>query len=290
MTELAWLWPLLAIDIGMDPEIGELFGFLITWHGVFTAVGIGAGLWLALRLADVRQLDADEAYTAGVIVVVGGIVGARALFVVENWSAFEDNLGDIVALNEGGISIYGALMGGTLFGLVFAYMRRGLLPFLPLADAGAIGAILGMAIGRIGDVINGEHVSKSSDLPWAVTYSHVNSISFGLPAQHPATGYEMLGDLVIMAGLLLLFFRVRGYGWVFFTWLLAYGAMRFGLSFLREDKQVLDGLRMAQVVAIGGMAIGLAGLVWLATRAEPAGPTRAERRRGERRRASAEGR
>lgn len=277
---VAGLTSLLTIDIGIDPELGEVAGLLISWHGVFTAVGIAAGLWLALRLTSIRGIDPDEAYTIGLLAVVGGIIGARLLFVAENWSDFENDLGKIFAINEGGISIYGALIGGVLFGLVYALFRRALVPILPALDAGAPGALLGMAIGRIGDIINGEHISDGSDLPWAVRYTHENSPSFGLAPQHPATGYEMLGDLVILAILLFIFFRVRRDGLVFFVWLFAYGVLRLLVSFLREDDKVLGDLVMAQVIAIGGIAIGLAGILWVWARR--AGPSRAERRRGER--------
>ncbi|HWO93701.1 MAG TPA: prolipoprotein diacylglyceryl transferase family protein [Dehalococcoidia bacterium] len=282
MTALALLLPLLKIEIGIDPEIGEIAGFLITWHGVFTAVGIGAGLWLALWLADKRAIDADEAYTVGLLVVIGGIIGARALYVIENWSDFEDDLGEIIAITEGGISIYGALLGGTIFGLVYAWLRPGKIPILAGGDCAAAGALIGQAIGRIGDVINGEHIAESSDLAWAVEYTHIDSPSFGLAAQHPAVAYELLGDLLILGVVLVLFFRVRRPGWGFFTWFFGYGLLRFLVSFLRQDEEVLGDLVMAQAIAIGGMAIGLAGYAWLAIRGEPAGPSRAERRRARR--------
>lgn len=272
----------LVIDIGIDPNIGEVFGLTIAWHGVFTAVGIAAGLWLALRLMSLRGADPDEAYTVGLIAVIGGIVGARGLYVAEHWSRFENDLGGIFAINEGGISIYGALIGGVVFGLAYALPRRSKLPLLPTMDAGAAGALLGMAIGRIGDIINGEHIANSSDLPWAVRYTHPNSLSFGLPAQHPAVAYELLGDVLILGVVLLLFFRMRSNGWGFSAWLLGYGVLRFFVSFLRDDKLVLEGLRMAQVVAIGGIALGIIGFALLITRKPPASPTRAERRRDKR--------
>src|SRR5207237_6075244 len=116
----------------------------------------------------------------------GGIIGARLLFVIEHWNdQFKDNLSDIFAINEGGISIYGALIGGMIFGFTYVFLRRHHVPALPMADAAAPGTMLGMAIGRIGDVINGEHISKASDLPWAVRYTHPGSLSYGLPPQHP---------------------------------------------------------------------------------------------------------
>ncbi|MSQ60984.1 MAG: prolipoprotein diacylglyceryl transferase [Dehalococcoidia bacterium] len=270
---------LLTINIGINPEIISIFGLLISWHGVFTAVGIGTGLWLALRLAAARGADPDDAYTLGLVVVIGGIIGARLLYVAENWSRFEDNFGGVFAINEGGISIYGAVIGGIVTGFAFAAYQKSRVPLLTIGDAGAAGGILGMAIGRIGDIINGEHLAESSGLPWAVRYTHANSPAIGLPPQHPAVAYEMLGDLAILGLLLLLWTRVGRPGVGFFTWVLAYGVLRFFLSFLREDKLVLDGLRMAQVIAIGAIVAGVIGLVWVLTHWAPVGSSRAERRR-----------
>ena len=267
-----------TIDIGINPEIITIFGLLISWHGVFTAVGIGAGLWLALRLLAARGADPDDAYTLGLVVVIGGIIGARLLYVAENWSRF-DNFSGVFAINEGGISIYGAVIGGIVAGFAFAAYQKGRVPLLTIGDAGAAGGILGMAIGRIGDIINGEHFANASGLAWAVRYTHANSPSLGLPPQHPAVAYEMLGDLAILGLLLFLWTRVGRPGVGFFTWVVAYGVLRFFISFLREDNLVLEGLRMAQVVAVGAIAVGIIGLIWMLTRREPAGPSRAERRR-----------
>ena len=269
----------LTIDIGINPEIITIFGLLISWHGVFTAVGIGAGLWLALRLLAVRGADPDDAYTLGLVVVIGGIIGARLLYVAENWSRFEDNFGGVFAINEGGISIYGAVIGGIVAGFAFGAHQKSRVSLLTIGDAGAAGGILGMAIGRIGDIINGEHLAEVSGLAWAVRYTHANSPAIGLPPQHPAVAYEMLGDLAILGLLLYLWTRTDRPGVGFFTWVLGYGLLRFFLSFLREDKLVLDGLRMAQVVAILAVIAGVVGLIWVLRSKASAGPNRAERRR-----------
>lgn len=265
MSLLAPLGQVLTIGINIDPTITELAGFELAWHGLTTAFAIFAGLWLAIRLAAQRHLDLDETYTIGLFVIVGGIIGARTLFVLENWSRFEGNFGEVFAINEGGISIYGALVGGMVLGFAYMALHRSGMPVLRTTDVAAAGAILGMAIGRIGDLINGEHLARPSDLPWAVRYLHPESPSFGLPAQHPAVAYEMFGDLLIL-GLLLVLLRLRGAGWAFFTWLLAYGILRFAVSFLRDDDLVVIGLRMAQIIALGGIAAGVAGLAWLAYR------------------------
>lgn len=287
---------LLRITIGIDPNVVEIFGLLITWHGVFTAAGIVAGVWLAVRVASSERvgIDLDTAYTIGMIVVACGLVGARALYVIENYgdNPSIDSFVDIFRVTEGGISIWGAMIGGALGG--WLYGLRNKLPSAAGADAAAFGMLLGLAIGRIGDIINGEHFGTTSDLPWAVYYSHVNSPAFFREPSHPAVAYEMIGDLVIL-GILALMWRARPKSGVLFTSaFLMYAVMRFFVSFLRIDsEEPFLGLSTPQVVSVGVIILGLPLLAYFLRRKEPvrdpeAGPTpsrpRRQQSRAERRR------
>jgi len=275
---------LLAIKIGLDPQLFEVAGIEVTWHGVFTAVGVVVGVAVAAVFGRRAGFNEDSIYNVALALVIGGIIGARALYVIENWSLFEDDLGDIFAVNTGGISIYGALIGGTLGAWGYAVVSK--LPNIPrAADIAAMGGIMGMAVGRIGDVINGEHFAKSTDLPWGVSYTNPNSPSylrFGGPdaVQHPAVAYELLGDLVIFAVLVLIYSRVRRSGVTFFSWMLLYGALRLGVSFFRLDDIVWLGLRTAQLIAIASMAAAVPAIIYLLrTPPQEERLSRAERRR-----------
>ena len=275
---------LLAIKIGLDPKLFEVAGVEITWHGLFTAVGVIAGVGVAAIVGRRAGFNEDSIYNVALALVIGGIIGARALYVIENWSLFENDLGKVFAVNTGGISIYGALIGGTLGGWGYAYLSQ--LPHIPqAADIASMGGIIGMAVGRIGDVINGEHFAKSTDLPWGVTYTDPNSPSylrFGGPTevQHPAVGYELLGDMVIFALLVLIYSRVRRGGVTFFSWMLLYGGLRFAVSFFRLDDVVWLGLRTAQLIAVASMAVAVLAIIYL-VRTPPLEErlNRAERRR-----------
>jgi phosphatidylglycerol:prolipoprotein diacylglycerol transferase len=275
---------LLAIKIGLDPQLFEVAGIEITWHGLFTAVGVIVGVAVAATFGRRAGFNEDSIYNVALALVIGGIIGARSLYVIENWSQFDDNIGDIFAVNTGGISIYGALIGGTLGAWGYAMVSK--LPDIPrAADIAAMGGIMGMAVGRIGDVINGEHFAKSTDLPWGVSYTDPNSPSylrFGGPdaVQHPAVAYELLGDLVIFAVLVLIYSRVRRSGVTFFSWMLLYGALRLGVSFFRLDDIVWLGLEMAQLIAIASMAVAVPAIIYLLrTPPQEERLSRAERRR-----------
>jgi phosphatidylglycerol:prolipoprotein diacylglycerol transferase len=216
------------------------------------------------------NIDPDTAYTIGMVVVASGLVGARALYVAENYgdSSSIDSFVDIFRITEGGISIYGAMIGGAIGG--WAYGLRKKLPCAAGADAAAFGMMLGLAVGRIGDLINGEHFAKTSDLAWAVTYSHPNSTAFFREAMHPATTYELIGDLFILAVLAFLWRLHPKSGVVFVSAFLLYAVMRFFVSFLRLDsEEPLLGLSVPQLVAIGTVIVGLPLLVYFLRREEP---------------------
>jgi phosphatidylglycerol:prolipoprotein diacylglycerol transferase len=280
----------LTIEIGIDPEIREFGGLLLTWHGVFTAVGIAAGVWLAVVVGKRLGFLEDDIYSAALIAIPCGIIGARALYVIERWGdpGLENAL-DIFQINEGGISIYGAMIGGLIGGIGYAWFRK--LPLRRGLDVAIIGLLLGMGIGRIGDIINGEHFAEVSSLPWAVKYTHVNSPSVishpqcgldqvfrpfpeDLCAQHPAVGYEMVGDFLIVGLALLVIAYVKRDGIAFFGGLLLYALMRFGVSELRIDsEEVFASLTTPQVTSLVLVPITLAGLLysWRKSEQEAAG-------------------
>ncbi len=268
---------LLSINIGIDPNLGEIAGALISWHGVFTALAILAGVWLSVRIAESPRIniDPDDAYWAGMIIVACGIVGARALYVIENYgdSPSIDSVVDIFRITEGGISIYGAIIGGAIAG--WAYGLKNRLRSAAGADAAAFGMLLGLAIGRIGDVINGEHLAKATDLPWGVVYTHADSPgfvhSFTVGATHPAVAYELIGDLVILGVIALMWTKLNvKSGVIFCTAFILYAIMRFAVSELRLDsEEPFLGLSTPQVVSIGVIIVGLPLLAFFMRREEP---------------------
>ena len=284
-----------AIDININPE---LFGggFSLTWHGLFTAVGIAAGVWLALRFIRRIGVREDDGMSVALFAVPSGIVGARALWVIEHTDQI-DNIGDIFALTDGGISVYGAMIGGVLGGFLFVTFFRKDFPVWMALDAAAPGMLLGQTIGRVGDFINGEHFAKASDLPWAFRYTNPNTdgpwatltngdapaaafwhrgeigqIGEAAVAVHPvAGGYEPLLDLVLLGGLLFLWARGRvplpgmsgtvRHGWVFITYVLGYALIRGLLALLRTDEQdIVGGFSVPQLLAV----LTALGAVWMA--------------------------
>ena len=159
-----------AININIDPDLidGRLS---LTWHGLFTAVGIALGVWLALRLARRTDITADDAMNIALVAVPSGIVGARLLWVLEHTDQIRD-VSDVFAVTDGGISVYGAMIGGVVGGFLYLVWFKPEFPKWVALDIAAPGMILGQAVGRFGDFVNGEHFAKVTDLPWGFRYTH----------------------------------------------------------------------------------------------------------------------
>ena len=144
-------------------------------------------------------------------------------------------------------------------------------PIGRIADIAAPGVILAMAIGRIGDLINGEHFATRTELPWGVVYTHPQTLSLYASADtnallptHPATTYEMLFDIAVLGLLWSLRGRLRPDGMIFALFLALYSVGRFFISFLRLDKDWFLGLNQAQLIAIIVLAVTVPLLIYKA--------------------------
>ena len=132
------------INININPVLIDTGGFELTWHGLFTAVGIALGVWLAVRLARRARISEDDAMSIAVVSVLSGIIGARLLWVFEHTDQIQ-KVGDIFALTDGGISIYGAMIGGVLGGFIYVTFFKPDFPKWVALDVAAPGMILGQA-------------------------------------------------------------------------------------------------------------------------------------------------
>ncbi len=244
------------VTIGIDPLLITLGLFSVSWHSLFSMVAIAVGVWFPVHLAAKAGLSADTLLSLAMWAVPGGIIGARLVHVIDYWSYYAANPGAIFAVWQGGLAIWGGILGGAITGVIFAKIRG--FPFARYADLAALGLILAQAVGRIGDVINGEHISTTTGLPWGVVYTHPNSPAYGLPPTHPAVAYELLMDLLIFGVLWKFRRRIRPDGALFLIYLIAYSVGRFFLSFLRLDSNtVLVGLNQAQWIALLVIAVAV---------------------------------
>src|ERR687898_685906 len=254
-----------VITIGIDPTI-EVGPITVAWHGLMIAVGIVVGGLAAAYDARRRGLEPERLYAVGLILVVGALVGGRAFYLLEH-----GRLDDPGAwFGTTGFTFYGGFIAAAL-GIAY-YVRRERLSVAYL-DAIAAGFPLGLAIGRIGDVINGEHYGVASNFFLAVRNTHPDALTPNPElAYHSGGLYEVLIGAIVFAIVWPLRTRLErplALMWLMLA-LLALG--RFFEFFLRSDSADLAlGLEIAQWTSLLILAIAAAG-AWLTLRRHPPPP------------------
>jgi phosphatidylglycerol:prolipoprotein diacylglycerol transferase len=214
------------------------------------------GSYVSFRAARYLIRD-DRIYPFAIAVVIGGLLGARMAHVIDNWEIYGNRPVEMLAFWSGGIGTMGAPIGSTISGFTAARLLR--LPVGFMFDISVIGIALGEAIGRIGDIINGEHHAVAcAALPWCVRYTHAATLG-QTDYVHPVAAYDGLIMVVIFVVLVAYWHKVRGRppeSRVYWAYLLLFGGFRFITSFLRLDPLFIDGLQEAQLLgliyAVGG--------------------------------------
>ena len=271
------------IHIGMNPTMFEIGGLVMTWHGFFSFVAVVVAVFLVARWASKEGIVTDVVYSTATWAIIGGIVGARIVHVIDRWDLYRDNPADILAMWSGGIALLGAILGGFVGGAIYARLHG--YPVGKLADLTAPALVTAQFIGRIGDIINGEHLSKATDLSWGFVYTHPDSLSnqvYGLAASHPVIAYEMIWDALIFGALWWLWGRLKPDGMLFVAFLSLYSFGRFFITFLRLDKIWFAGLQEAHLISIGILFVTVPLLIyrgrWTLWGEESAPPARARPR------------
>ncbi|MGO9763488.1 MAG: prolipoprotein diacylglyceryl transferase [Solirubrobacteraceae bacterium] len=240
----------------MKPEV-ELLGISIKTFGVVFALGfLACGCVVARRLRELGK-PVDWAYEITFAALLGGVIGARGYYLIQNYSQVKhDLLGSI--FSGSGLVWYGGAIGGAI--AVLAWMRWRDALQLRMLDMCATALALGYAIGRIGCQVSGDgDYGIRSSLPWAMGYPHGTVPTPPGVRVQPTPIYETVTMCLLAYLLWSLRDRVRP-GVVFALYLVGSGLERFLVEFIRRNKEVLVGLTAPQVESLVLLAIGL---VWL---------------------------
>ena len=243
-----------VITIGIDPTV-ELGPVTLAWHGLTIAIGILVGAAVARREARRRGLETQPLETMVLILILGAIVGARAFYLAEHGQLLEPG----EWLSSTGFTFYGGFIGAGVG--VGAYLWRRGLPMSYL-DAIAVGVPLGIAVGRIGDVINGEHYGPQTDFFLGVRNTHPDALTPSPElAYHSGGLYEVLLGLLIFAMIWPLRRRLRRPTALTWTVLALLAAGRFLEFFVRSDSETLAlGLVTAQWTSLALLVVAVIGL------------------------------
>jgi phosphatidylglycerol:prolipoprotein diacylglycerol transferase len=244
MTTLA------VIKIGIDPVLVHLGGLSVHWYGLMYVLGILAGVHFCMPYAFRRGIPQNTAYEIFWPVVVGSLVGGRLYYVVQsNLGWYLAHPQNILATWEGGMAFYGAVFLGSATALVMCLIKR--ISFPLVLDVAAVFIPVAQAIGRIGNLVNGDIVGYPSSLPWATEYTNANNTFVRLFVPYdPAAAYELIFSLALFGLVWWLRYRFRVPGTLFALWLLLYSLGQFALFFDRANVLVALGLKQAQLTAI----------------------------------------
>ena len=269
-------FPGLNLEFTLRREAFSIGPFTVYWYGIIIALAFVAGIAYVLRRTKQFGLDPDRVVDVLLGSIVGGIVGARLYFVAFSWDLYKDDLLSIFKIWEGGIAIYGGLIGAFLVALLMCKLRK--VPVRPMFDLAAAGIMLGQAIGRWGNFVNIEAFGGNTTLPWGMTSPSIvryltenqaalesigMTVDPNLPV-HPTFLYESLWCLVGFV-LLAVYTKHRRFdGEIFLFYTAWYGIERFVVEGLRTDSLMIGRVRVSQILALLLFIASIA--IWLTVR------------------------
>lgn len=256
-------FPGLGLTFHIQRVAFQLFGKSIYWYGIIIALGFLLAAIFCSRQAYRFGIKQDQLLDMLLFALPIGIVCARIYYVIFNIQLYINEDGvfswkNAIAIWDGGIAIYGGIIGGVLTCLVFCHIRK--IPFMAMADLAVFGLLIGQCIGRWGNFINQEAFGGTCTLPWRMGLTFKGQYIL----VHPTFLYESLWNAV---GFCILFFLIRKLrtfdGELFLCYLLWYGAGRFWIEGLRTDSLYLfqTGIRVSQLVALLSVAVALVFLI-----------------------------
>lgn len=231
-----------------------LFGLELKWYGILIALGVLGGVLLAHAREARLGLRRDTALDLALVGVPAAVLCARAYYVLFSWDYYAAHPGDILNIRQGGMAIYGGVIGGVLAGWIYCRVKKQ--SFAACLDLAAPALALGQAVGRWGNFLNQEAYGRAvTDPRWQFFPVAVRIEGSGW---HYATFfYESLWCALIVAALLILekkrFFRRRGDA--FGAYLFLYALERTLVEGLRTDSLYLGPVRVSQLLSLGALFV-----------------------------------
>lgn len=231
----------------MDRVAFTLFGIDIMWYGILLAIGMLSATFIALKESKRLNIKEDDILNLAMITIPCGIIGARAYYVIFNWSFYSQNLSEILNFRGGGLAIHGGLLAGILAGFIYTKIKK--LNFFKVADCVVLGLPLAQAIGRWGNYLNKEAHGGPTDLPWGILIDGQKV--------HPTFLYESIWNVGVFIFLFLFRKKQKYEGQILINYVILYSIGRFFIEGLRTDSLMLGPLKMAQVISLVFIVVGI---------------------------------
>lgn len=253
-------FPGLGIDLSISRVAFSIGSFAVYWYGILIAVGLLLAVLYAYFNAKYFGVDRDKLFDCVIVGIITSIIGARLYYVFFRWDYYGQHLGEIIDIRDGGIAIYGAIIGALIGGLAIAKFKR--MRLLPVLDVTMTGFFIGQAIGRWGNFFNQEAFGSET----GSVFRMVSEATGGVGV-HPCFLYES-----VWCALGFLFLHIfnrkfqKYHGQVFFIYLVWYGCERMIVEGLRTDSLYLPfrlfgaDIRVSQLLSL---VLFIAGVILL---------------------------
>ena len=240
----------------INPALLSIGPFEIRYYGLFYVIGFVMAYFILNHLAKKRELSLSKDDVADYLLylIMGVILGARIFYVIfYNLPFYLSNPFEIIAIWNGGLAFHGGLIGAAIGGWLFC--RRKKIDFYEIADITVIPLALGLALGRIGNFINGELIGRITDVPWSVKFPDAEGF------RHPSQIYASFKNLLIFFALWTIKDKKLPKGFLFWLFVIMYSVLRFIIEFFRQpDPQIgfiFGFLTMGQLLNIIMFAVGI---------------------------------
>ncbi len=258
-------FPKLGWRFNINPTAFTVFGIEIQWYGIIITLGLILAMVYCFPKMKRFGLDSDRVIDVVIGGVIGGIVGARLYYVLLRWDQYAGDWKSIFNTRNGGLAIYGGLIGAVLVGLIICKIRK--VKMFPMLDIAVIGFLIGQGIGRWGNFVNQEAFGTNTDSIFGMTggtiqQTIINESAYldgtmyqaGLEisekfAVHPCFLYESVWCLLGFVFLAWYSKRRKYDGQLMLMYLAWYGAERFVVEGLRTDSLMIGNLRASQALS-----------------------------------------
>lgn len=249
--------------VTIDPILFSFGHFMVRWYSLILVGAIFVSIAVTRREA-VRKSIGEEVLNDVILwIIPGGLIGARLFHVIDHWpDRFAADPIRAFYIWEGGIAIWGAVVGGLLALMVLAWRRNWRLPVL--LDTLAPGLVLGMGLGRIACVITGDAMGQATNGPFGVAYVSPRALVPQLGVYYtPTPIYELILNVSIFVVLWRLRRNPLPDGALFLLFLLLYAGGRFLITFWSSYQEIAFGLNQAQLVSLIALVVGAPILIYL---------------------------
>ena len=240
-----------------------IFGLNVKFYGITMATAMLVGIILACKNSSQRNMKSDDIFALALYILPLAVIGARLFFVLGADHAY--SFAEIFKIWEGGMSIYGGIIGGAIGVGLFCFIHKK--NFLDVGDVACVSLILGQAIGRWGNFFNQEVYGQIVTNPSWQWFPFAVLLDNG-EWHYALFFYEFLINLAIFALLMLLLYKIKTKGYVTSAYLVAYGTIRFILEPMRmnEYNLMIFGLKLSSIASIVALLGGIAIFVFVYTK------------------------